>query len=96
MFAPILELSVQDWRKTIDVNEEGKPHSVRATLLSPGAVYTSFWHARPEFSPADMLSMEEEAQTIWEVGPFGGYINGSTLVRDGGLSAHVANEVIGF
>ncbi|WP_434380955.1 SDR family oxidoreductase [Melittangium boletus] len=123
VFAPILELSVQDWRKTIDVNltgaficareafkrmkaagggriihmgsvsdhltlldnaayaaskhglrgltgvlnEEGKPHSVRATLLSLGAVYTSFWHARPEFSPADMLSMEDVAQTIWEV-----------------------------
>ena len=123
VFAPILELSVQDWRKTIDVNltgaficareafkrmkaagggriihmgsvsdhltladnaayaaskhgvrgltgvlnEEGKPCSVRATLISLGAVYTSFWHSRPEFSPADMLSMDEVAQTIWEI-----------------------------
>ncbi|WNG41716.1 SDR family oxidoreductase [Archangium violaceum] len=123
VFAPIPEISVQDWRKTIDVNltgaficareafkrmkaggggriihmgsvsdhltlvdnaayaaskhgvrgltgvlnEEGKPYSIRATLISLGAVYTSFWHSRPEFSPADMLSMDEVAQTLWEI-----------------------------
>jgi NAD(P)-dependent dehydrogenase (short-subunit alcohol dehydrogenase family) len=49
------------------LNEEGKAHSIRATLISLGAVYTSFWHSRPEFSPADMLSVDEVAQTIWEI-----------------------------
>jgi NAD(P)-dependent dehydrogenase (short-subunit alcohol dehydrogenase family) len=49
------------------LNEEGKPYSIRATLLSLGAVYTSFWRSRPEFSPADMLSVEEVAQSIWEI-----------------------------
>jgi 3-oxoacyl-[acyl-carrier protein] reductase len=27
------------------------------------------------------------------VGPHGGYINGSALVVDGGLSSHLANDV---
>jgi NAD(P)-dependent dehydrogenase (short-subunit alcohol dehydrogenase family) len=49
------------------LNEEGKPYSIRATLLSLGAVYTSFWKSRPEFSPADMLSVEDVAQSIWEI-----------------------------
>jgi NAD(P)-dependent dehydrogenase (short-subunit alcohol dehydrogenase family) len=49
------------------LNEEGKACSVRATLLSLGAVYTSFWHSRPEFSPDDMLSVDDVAQTIWEI-----------------------------
>jgi NAD(P)-dependent dehydrogenase (short-subunit alcohol dehydrogenase family) len=49
------------------LNEEGKPYSIRATLLSLGAVYTSFWRSRPEFSPSDMLSVEEVAQTLWEI-----------------------------
>jgi NAD(P)-dependent dehydrogenase (short-subunit alcohol dehydrogenase family) len=49
------------------LNAEGQPHSIRATLLSLGAVYTSFWKSRPEFSPADMLSVEEVAQCIWEI-----------------------------
>ncbi|WP_257454072.1 SDR family oxidoreductase [Archangium lipolyticum] len=122
-FTPLEEMSVHDWRKTIDVNltgtflcareafrrmkargggrlihigsvsdhlalpmngayaaskhgvrgltgvlnEEGKPYSIRATLISLGAVYTSFWRTRPDFSPADMLSVEEVAQTIWEI-----------------------------
>ncbi|WP_223632904.1 SDR family oxidoreductase [Corallococcus sp. EGB] len=49
------------------LNEEGKAFGIRATLLSLGAVYTSFWKSRPEFSPADMLSVEDVAQCIWEV-----------------------------
>lgn len=49
------------------LNEEGKDHSIRATLVSLGAVYTSFWKSRPEFSPADMLSVEDVAQSIWEI-----------------------------
>lgn len=49
------------------LNEEGKPHSIRATLLSLGAVYTDFWKTRPEFSPADMLSVQDVAQSIWEI-----------------------------
>ncbi|WP_233262113.1 SDR family oxidoreductase [Vitiosangium sp. GDMCC 1.1324] len=49
------------------LNEEGKPYSIRATLLSLGAVYTAFWKSLPEFSPADMLSVEDVAQSIWEI-----------------------------
>ncbi|RKG86430.1 SDR family oxidoreductase [Corallococcus terminator] len=49
------------------LNEEGKAFDIRATLLSLGAVYTSFWRSRPEFSPADMLSVEDVAQCIWEI-----------------------------
>lgn len=49
------------------LNEEGKEWSIRATLLSLGAVYTSFWKTRPEFSPADMLSVEDVAQSICEI-----------------------------
>jgi 3-oxoacyl-[acyl-carrier protein] reductase len=29
-------------------------------------------------------------------GPFGGYINGTTLVIDGGLSSHLANDLPSF
>lgn len=49
------------------LNEEGKEHGIRATLVSLGAVYTSFWKSRPEFSPADMLSVDDVAQCIWEI-----------------------------
>ena len=49
------------------LNEEGKDSAIRATLLSLGAVYTSFWRAREGFSPADMLSVEDVAQSIWEI-----------------------------
>lgn len=49
------------------LNEEGKAYSIRATLISLGAVYTSFWQSRPEFSPDDMLSVDDVAQSIWEV-----------------------------
>ena len=52
---------------TVVLNEEGKPYSIRATLISLGAVYTSFWKTRPEFSPADMLSVEDVAQSIYEI-----------------------------
>jgi NAD(P)-dependent dehydrogenase (short-subunit alcohol dehydrogenase family) len=49
------------------LNEEGKEFAIRATLISLGAVYTSFWHSRPGFSPADMLSVDDVAQSIWEI-----------------------------
>ncbi|MFY1828387.1 SDR family oxidoreductase [Myxococcus fulvus] len=49
------------------LNEEGKDHAIRATLLSLGAVYTAFWKTRPEFSPADMLSVDDVAESIWEI-----------------------------
>lgn len=49
------------------LNEEGKAFGIRATLLSLGAVYTAFWKSRPEFSPADMLAVEDVAQCIWEI-----------------------------
>ena len=41
-------------------------------------------------------SAEEVARLVaFIVGPFGGYLNGSALVMDGGLSAHLANDVPG-
>ncbi|SEU38947.1 Short-chain dehydrogenase [Myxococcus fulvus] len=49
------------------LNAEGKDHAIRATLLSLGAVYTAFWKTRPEFSPSDMLSVEDVAESIWEI-----------------------------
>jgi len=49
------------------LNEEGRDHAIRATLISLGAVYTTFWRTRPEFSPADMLSVEDVAQSICEI-----------------------------
>lgn len=49
------------------LNEEGKALGIRATLVSLGAVYTSFWKSRPEFSPEDMLSVDDVAQCIWEI-----------------------------
>ncbi len=49
------------------LNEEGKAHAIRATLLSLGAVYTAFWKSRPEFSPTDMLSVDDVAECIWEI-----------------------------
>ncbi|AKF85285.1 oxidoreductase [Myxococcus fulvus 124B02] len=49
------------------LNVEGKDHAIRATLLSLGAVYTAFWKTRPEFSPSDMLSVEDVAESIWEI-----------------------------
>lgn len=40
---------------------------------------------------------EEVARLVaFLVGPFGGYINGSALVMDGGLSSHLANDVPSF
>lgn len=49
------------------LNEEGKACAVRATLVSLGAVYTSLWKSRPEFNPADMLCVEDVAQSLWEI-----------------------------
>jgi 3-oxoacyl-[acyl-carrier protein] reductase len=42
-------------------------------------------------------SAEEVASLVaFVAGPLGGYINGSTLVMDGGLSSHLANDVPSF
>jgi 3-oxoacyl-[acyl-carrier protein] reductase len=42
-------------------------------------------------------SPEEVARLVaFMVGPHGGYINGSAVVMDGGLSAHLANDVPSF
>jgi len=42
-------------------------------------------------------SAEEVARLVaFVTGPFGGYINGSALVMDGGLSSHLANDVPSF
>jgi 3-oxoacyl-[acyl-carrier protein] reductase len=40
---------------------------------------------------------EEVARLVaFLIGPFGGYINGSSLVIDGGLSSHLANDLPSF
>jgi NAD(P)-dependent dehydrogenase (short-subunit alcohol dehydrogenase family) len=46
------------------INEEYKAQGIRATLLSLGAVYTDIWKSRPEFSPSDMLSVDDVARVI--------------------------------
>jgi 3-oxoacyl-[acyl-carrier protein] reductase len=48
--------------------------------------------------PAGRFGTPEEVARLvaFLVGPFGGYINGSALVMDGGLSSHLANDVPSF
>jgi 3-oxoacyl-[acyl-carrier protein] reductase len=48
--------------------------------------------------PANRFATPEEVARMvaFLVGPHGGYINGSTLVIDGGLSAHLGNDLPSF
>lgn len=48
--------------------------------------------------PAGRFGTPEEVARLvaFLVGPSGGYVNGSALVMDGGLSAHLANELPSF
>ena len=48
--------------------------------------------------PAGRLGTPEEVARLvaFIVGPHGGYLNGSALVMDGGLSSHLANDVPSF
>jgi NAD(P)-dependent dehydrogenase (short-subunit alcohol dehydrogenase family) len=46
------------------INAEHKLNGIRATLLSLGAVYTDIWKSLPQFSPSDMLSVQDVASII--------------------------------
>jgi NAD(P)-dependent dehydrogenase (short-subunit alcohol dehydrogenase family) len=46
------------------INEEHKSQGIRATLVSLGAVYTDAWKSRPEFSPSEMLGVQDVASVI--------------------------------
>jgi NAD(P)-dependent dehydrogenase (short-subunit alcohol dehydrogenase family) len=46
------------------INEEHKSDGIRATLLTLGATYTDIWKGLPQFSPADMLSVQDVANMV--------------------------------
>jgi len=49
------------------LNEEGKLHNIRVSIVSPGAVYTEIWEGREEFEPSDMLKPEDIAETVLDI-----------------------------
>lgn len=49
------------------VNSEGAPFGIRSTLISLGAVYTPIWESRPEFSPKDMLNVEDVSKVVIDI-----------------------------
>jgi NAD(P)-dependent dehydrogenase (short-subunit alcohol dehydrogenase family) len=49
------------------LNEEGKLHNIRVSIVSPGAVYTDIWEGREGFSPSDMLKPEDIAETVLDI-----------------------------
>lgn len=52
---------------TYILNEEGKSHNIRASIVNPGAVYTDIWEGREGFDPQDMLQPEDIAETILDI-----------------------------
>lgn len=49
------------------INEEGKSHSIRSTLLTLGAVSTRLWDGRPGFKREEMLQPFQVAETMVHV-----------------------------
>ncbi|MDY7228192.1 SDR family oxidoreductase [Hyalangium rubrum] len=49
------------------LNEEGKAHSIRVSLVSPGAAYTDIWEGREGFDPRDMLQPEDIAESVLDI-----------------------------
>lgn len=49
------------------LNEEGKGHNIRVSIVNPGAVYTDIWQGREGFDPEDMLQPEDIAATILDI-----------------------------
>jgi NAD(P)-dependent dehydrogenase (short-subunit alcohol dehydrogenase family) len=49
------------------LNEDGKGFGIRATLVSPGAVYTEIWHGRKGFKRQDMLEPSDVAEAIVDI-----------------------------
>lgn len=49
------------------LNEEGKHHNIRVTLLTLGAVYTDIWKDRSGFHESDMLQVDDVASAVLEI-----------------------------
>lgn len=81
-------------------------YGITCNALCPGYIDTEMLSkADPESRrtllrriPAGRFGTPDEVARLvaFLAGPFGGYINGSALVMDGGLSAHLANELPAF
>ncbi len=46
------------------LREEWKPNRIRVFTVYPGAVYTDIWKDRPEFSPEDMMDLDEFSKVL--------------------------------
>ncbi|PTL77145.1 SDR family NAD(P)-dependent oxidoreductase [Vitiosangium sp. GDMCC 1.1324] len=81
-------------------------HGITCNAICPGYIDTEMLAKADPASRQALLrripagrfaSPEEVARLVaFVAGPFGGYINGSTLVIDGGLSSHLANDLPSF
>jgi 3-oxoacyl-[acyl-carrier protein] reductase len=49
------------------LNEEGKAHGVRVSVVHPGATWTELWHGREGFSAEDMLQPEDVAESVLDI-----------------------------
>lgn len=49
------------------LNEEGKMHNIRVSVISPGAVHTEMTEGREWFDPAQMLKPEDVAETVLDI-----------------------------
>lgn len=49
------------------LNEEGKAHGVRVSVVHPGATWTEIWHGREGFSAEDMLQPEDVAESVLDI-----------------------------
>jgi NAD(P)-dependent dehydrogenase (short-subunit alcohol dehydrogenase family) len=49
------------------LNEEGKAHGIRVSVVHPGATYTDIWVGREGFDPKDMLQPDDVAQTVLDI-----------------------------
>ncbi|MET0405036.1 MAG: SDR family NAD(P)-dependent oxidoreductase [Cystobacter sp.] len=88
------------------VAAEWGAHGITCNAVCPGYTETDMLaRADPAVKkellrriPAGRFATPEEVagMVAFLVGPHGGYINGSTLVIDGGLSAHLGNELPSF
>ncbi|TSC34310.1 SDR family NAD(P)-dependent oxidoreductase [Corallococcus sp. Z5C101001] len=81
-------------------------HGITCNAICPGYIDTDMLaKADPVFRkellrriPAGRFASPDEVARLvaFVAGPYGGYINGATLVVDGGLSSHLANDLPSF
>ncbi len=81
-------------------------HGITCNAICPGYIDTEMLaKADPAFRkellrriPAGRFATPDEVARMvaFVAGPYGGYINGATLVIDGGLSSHLANDLPSF